>query len=161
MFPDGTIQTSAGGGAGSNLDQAYDYGGPGVGRTIYADSGAVNIAGPDGLTVNGFVGINTSTPDFVLDVKGSVNANTYYTEDIYFNFQDMSVWRMYADLFGLYLKNMVTGDVYIVSMVKKSAEDTLNLDSTTIQLKKDIEKLQAENEELKERIATLEMILEK
>ena len=161
MFPDGTIQTSAGSGGGAgNLDQSYDFGGPGAGRTIYADSGAVNIAGPDGLTVNGFVGINTSTPDFELDVKGSVNANTYYVNDIFFNFQDMSVWKMYADLFGLYLKNMVTGDVYIVSMVKKSTQDTMNLDSTTIQLQKDIENLKAENEELKERIAALEMILE-
>ena len=159
MFPDGTIQTSAGGGAGSNLDQAYDYGGPGAGRTIYADSGAVNIAGPDGLTVNGFVGINTSTPDFELDVKGSINANTYYARDIFFNFQDMSVWRMYADLFGLYLKNMITGDIYIVSMVKKTAKDTLNLDSTTMQLQKDILKLQAENDELKQRIAALEMMM--
>jgi hypothetical protein len=161
MFPDGTIQTSAatGGGAGNNLDQAYDYGGPGVGRNIYADSGAVNIAGPDGLTVNGFVGINTTTPDFELDVKGSINADSYYGDGIYFISEDTEIWKMYADLYGLFLKNMITGDVYIISMVKKTSKDTMSLDSTTIQLQKDIENLQSENEELKQRIAALEMMM--
>ena len=38
--------------------------------------------------------------------------------------------------------------------------DTLNLDSTTVKLQKDIENLKAENEELKERIAALEMIFQ-
>lgn len=64
-FPDGTIQTtaSAGGGGGVTLDQAYDFGGAGAGRTITADAGAVNVAGPDGLRVNGSLGVGmTSTP---------------------------------------------------------------------------------------------------
>lgn len=50
-----TPSTSSG-----TLDQAYDSGGAGNGRTITADSGAVNISGPDGLVsirtaVNGAV----------------------------------------------------------------------------------------------------------
>jgi hypothetical protein len=42
-----------GGGGGNTLDEAYDQGGPGAGRRITADGGAVYIAGPDGLTVGG------------------------------------------------------------------------------------------------------------
>jgi hypothetical protein len=44
---------------GNTLDQAYDQGGAGVGRTITADKGAVNIAGTDGLTVSGNVSATT------------------------------------------------------------------------------------------------------
>ena len=51
MFPDGTLQTSAGGG-GNTLDQAYDQGGPGAGRIITADSGSIRING-DGLLLDG------------------------------------------------------------------------------------------------------------
>ena len=45
-----TIASSAAGG--NNLDMAYDEGGVGVGRTITADNGAVQIQGADGLHVN-------------------------------------------------------------------------------------------------------------
>jgi hypothetical protein len=49
-----TIASSAAGG--NNLDMAYDEGGAGVGRTITADTGPVDIAGTDGLQVtNGSV----------------------------------------------------------------------------------------------------------
>lgn len=53
-----TITAFGGGGGGNTLDQAYNEGGPGAGRTINADAGTVQIAGPDGLDVNGhlFVG---------------------------------------------------------------------------------------------------------
>ncbi len=63
-FPDGTIQTTAAAGAGGGtLDQAYDFGGAGLGRTITADAGAVSIQGTDGLRVNGSIGVGlTATP---------------------------------------------------------------------------------------------------
>lgn len=61
---------SAGGGT---LDQAYDFGGPGMGRTITADAGAVHIAGADGLTVAGNVGIRTTSPAWDLHVFRSTN----------------------------------------------------------------------------------------
>jgi hypothetical protein len=49
-----TFASSAAGG--NNLDMAYDEGGAGVGRTITADAGAVDLAGTDGLQVtNGSV----------------------------------------------------------------------------------------------------------
>ncbi|MCA9753155.1 MAG: hypothetical protein KC591_13250, partial [Gemmatimonadetes bacterium] len=45
-FPDGTTQTTAAtSGGGNTLDQAYDEGGAGNGRTIVADAGAVAIQG--------------------------------------------------------------------------------------------------------------------
>lgn len=60
---------AAGLGAGNTLDQAYDEGGAGAGRTITADAGPVNIDGPDGLTVNGeivtnsgWIGTKSTTP---------------------------------------------------------------------------------------------------
>jgi len=72
-FPDGTIQTTAAtSGDGNTLDEAYDEGGSGAGRTITADSGAVNISGPDGLTVNGNIGIGTTDPLAELTVNGSI-----------------------------------------------------------------------------------------
>lgn len=44
---------SIGGGAGNTLDKAYDQGGAGSGRTITADSGAVQILGSGGLETDG------------------------------------------------------------------------------------------------------------
>jgi len=41
---------------GGTLDQAYDNGGAGLGRTIVADKGAVKIEGADGLLVTGVAG---------------------------------------------------------------------------------------------------------
>ncbi len=52
MFPDGTLQTSAASGSGNTLDQAYDQGGPGSGRKIIANSGAVEISGNDGMKIS-------------------------------------------------------------------------------------------------------------
>lgn len=52
---------SAGGGS---LDAAYDFGGAGAGRTITADSGAVNFAGTGGLTVASDLGIGTTSPQW-------------------------------------------------------------------------------------------------
>jgi len=41
---------------GGSLDKAYDFGGPGAGKTIIADTGALHIAGTDGLMVTGTIG---------------------------------------------------------------------------------------------------------
>ncbi|WNM18711.1 tail fiber domain-containing protein [Flavobacterium capsici] len=45
-----------GGATGSTLDQAYDFGGAGLGKTITADAGALTIAGTDGLASTGTLG---------------------------------------------------------------------------------------------------------
>lgn len=61
---------SAGGGS---LDAAYDFGGAGAGRTITADSGAVNITGTGGLTVANDVGFGTTAPDWDLHILRSTS----------------------------------------------------------------------------------------
>ena len=40
----------------NSLDQAYDFGGPGVGRRIIADANPVHIGGEDGFVVSGTLG---------------------------------------------------------------------------------------------------------
>jgi hypothetical protein len=62
------LDSPGSGGAGGTLNDAYDSGGPGLGRTITADAGPVNIAGPDGMTINGPVGVGTESPQWELDV---------------------------------------------------------------------------------------------
>ncbi len=43
--------------AGGNLDNAYNFGGAGIGRIINASNGAVTIQGTDGLDVTGTLGV--------------------------------------------------------------------------------------------------------
>lgn len=54
--------TTAGSIASGTLDQAYDFGGAGLGRTITADSGAVTISGTDGLVSTGTIGSGALAP---------------------------------------------------------------------------------------------------
>lgn len=59
-----------------DLNAAYNCPTPGAGATISTAGGIpVNIAGPDGLTVNGSVGIGTTTlsPQIKLEAKGSIS----------------------------------------------------------------------------------------
>ena len=62
-------------GIGNSLDNAYDEGGLGDGRTIFADSGPVEIAGPDGLVVSGSVGIGTGGSGEALNVAGNAHVS--------------------------------------------------------------------------------------
>ncbi len=155
-FPDGTVQTTAatGGGIGNTLDQAYDQGGPGVGRIIFADSGSVRIAGTDGLIVDGNVGINTTEPDHELDVDGYVKADGYYTDDIIFQKGGIKLWRMYVDDNGVYLENMLSGQIFRLVILKDSISYASNEE-----LEQKIIDLQEENDALNERITALESAL--
>jgi len=66
-----TISATGGGSGGNTLDQAYDQGGAGAGRTITADAGAVTINGADGLAISGNVGIGiTPHPVSKLHLSG-------------------------------------------------------------------------------------------
>ncbi len=68
---------------GNTLDAAYDQGGAGMGRTITADSGAVVISGPNGLSVNGPLTVGSSSPSgsLKMDIEGMVGATAYCDED--------------------------------------------------------------------------------
>ena len=67
-FPDGTTQTTAATSQGGNtLDQSYDEGGAGLGRTITADAGAVTITGTGGLDVS----VSSSNTALVVNSSGT------------------------------------------------------------------------------------------
>ncbi len=62
------------GGSTGSLDDAYDYGGPGAGKKITADSGPIHVAGPDGMVVSGGVTAGAGFvghPDGLFDVESS------------------------------------------------------------------------------------------
>ncbi|MBK8686273.1 MAG: hypothetical protein IPN26_15555 [Bacteroidetes bacterium] len=59
-------------GGATTLDSSYNFNGPGLGRIINANNGAVLIQGNDGLHVMDSVGIGTQTPGAKLDVAGQV-----------------------------------------------------------------------------------------
>jgi hypothetical protein len=92
-----TIAAAEGTGGGNTLDQAYDQGSAGAGRQIIADAGAVDIAGPDGLTVNGKVGIGTTSP---LN-KFSVNETDALGTTDFFNAASITLTRTVADNISL------------------------------------------------------------
>lgn len=73
---------------GNTLDEAYDEGGNGAGRTITADNGAVNIAGADGLHVEGFVGIGNTSPSAALHVRANSTTAQMVVEPLAVNAQD-------------------------------------------------------------------------
>jgi len=66
-------------GAKNTLDQAYDQGGAGAGRSITADNGAVKILGNGGLIVRGKVGIGTFFQD-AYNLSVSTNLSNYSTQ---------------------------------------------------------------------------------
>ncbi|MFC1785982.1 hypothetical protein ACFLZA_01290 [Candidatus Neomarinimicrobiota bacterium] len=53
------ITLSSGGADGNTLDQAYDQGSAGAGRTIIADAGALSVEGTDGVVFSGTYGSGT------------------------------------------------------------------------------------------------------
>ncbi len=60
-YYNGTAWVSLGGG--NTLDEAYDEGGPGAGRIITADNGAVQVQGTDGLRATGTHGSGATAPN--------------------------------------------------------------------------------------------------
>jgi len=80
-FPDGTIQTTAaaGGGGGGTLDNAYDFGGSGLGRVVFADAGPISVIGSDGMWLED----NLSIGDYAPLAPLQVSANNWDLEATY------------------------------------------------------------------------------
>lgn len=64
--------------SGNTLDQAYDQGGPGAGRIINADAGAVQINGTGGFNVSTVLNVNTTTPFVGLNRTSRVTTSEYF-----------------------------------------------------------------------------------
>ncbi|OWY71918.1 hypothetical protein B7486_09720 [cyanobacterium TDX16] len=62
------------GGDVTSLDDGYNKGGPGAGRSINVSSGPLSLEGPDGLYVQGNVGIGVTSPTARLDVDGAIRS---------------------------------------------------------------------------------------
>ncbi|NOX37494.1 MAG: hypothetical protein GXO78_08150 [Calditrichaeota bacterium] len=71
-----TISATGGGDGGNTLDEAYDQGGPGAGRRIVADAGAVEIDGTGGLKVAGSVGIGSDALTEKVRIEGTDSLGT-------------------------------------------------------------------------------------
>lgn len=77
---DWDVLATGGGGIGGSLDDAYDFGGPGLGRTITADSGALQLDAlttnaQAALTINRQPGGVAAAVGIDLSLNGNVNAS--------------------------------------------------------------------------------------
>lgn len=81
------VQVGTGMGNASTLDEAYDGGGSGLGRTIDADAGNVEVQGAGFLTVESNVGIGTAAPAEKLEVqfsgRGGILIEGDNTQDVF------------------------------------------------------------------------------
>lgn len=81
------VQIGTGTGGANTLDEAYDGGGAGLGRTISADAGNVEIDGSGFLTVESNVGIGTTAPAEKLEVefsgRGGILIEGDNTQDVF------------------------------------------------------------------------------
>lgn len=90
------VQVGTGAGSASTLDEAYDGGGAGLGRTIDADAGNVELQGAGFLTVESNVGIGTTVPAEKLEIQVSGRGGMLLEGD---NTQDIFI-QMTNDVAG-------------------------------------------------------------
>lgn len=84
---------TGGGGGGGTLDDAYDFGGAGAGRTITADSGAVVINGTGGLEVAGTIKSGSS-----ITIDGTAGSEKITSSaDLEIHVADGRVFRVESD----------------------------------------------------------------
>ena len=70
------------------------------------------------LKANGNVGIGTAKPTEKLQVSGNIKANAFNTGDIFFEKDGKTLWQMFEDEQGLYVKHIKTGNVYRLMLEK-------------------------------------------
>jgi hypothetical protein len=66
----------------------------------------------------GRVGIGTTSPTEKLQVNGNVKANAFKTGDIFFEKDGETLWQMFEDEYGLYVKQIKTGNIYRLMLEK-------------------------------------------
>jgi len=65
---------------GGTLDDAYDFGGAGAGRTIISDTGAVQITGAGGLDCDGPAVFNEAGNNVDLRIEGLTDPNLFFSD---------------------------------------------------------------------------------
>jgi len=73
---------------------------------------AGKVSGDGVIAINSKVGIGTLTPTETLEVNGNVKATAFKTGDIFFEKDGQTLWQMFEDENGLYLKQIKTGKTY-------------------------------------------------
>jgi hypothetical protein len=93
---------------------------PATGRMdiIMHRKGGVSLASKGGK-----VGIGTTTPTEKLEINGNVKANAFKTGDIFFEKDGQTLWQMFEDEYGLYVKHLKTGETYRFVLKKVSDID--------------------------------------
>jgi len=96
-------------------------------QTAYSGSPQTRMT----IRANGNVGINTTNPQYELDVQGAIQADEYHTGDIYFQKDGKPLWRMFEDGNGLYVENLNTGKIYPLLSTERG-ESTTGLTSALL-----------------------------
>ncbi len=135
---DGVVNASA---SGNTLNQAYDQGGAGAGRTITADSGAVVIdaSGTDALNLDGYLSLDEITDPSGISNKGLIYSKEvdYYTELFYMdnygnaiqitNEGEVENTTAPVDAYEINLSTAVGTETYIETIETPYSEDSVTL----------------------------------
>jgi len=77
---------------------------------LFIQNGGAGFLGR--VSINANVGIGTTTPSEKLQVNGNVKATAFKTGDIFFEKNGETLWQMFQDENGLYVKQIKTGKTF-------------------------------------------------